>query len=220
MAKSRILSQYSQDPSDMHPYISTRAYRRYGYCLLFLSTFAMVTYHIIRSPEVASKKTYPITGPKSYTFSTPSNFSPVAITSNNPTNEERCISFPRSMLDIVQPVLKLGHSESRARVDAQLETSSACFNDSDLLVFSDLSDVIGGITVQDVMRELPESYHSHQDMQGYITQKDRSHQGLSLKHRAKIDGWAFDKYKFLPMIEQAYLSRPNKPFYFFFEADT
>ncbi|CAM1509026.1 Fc.00g027650.m01.CDS01 [Cosmosporella sp. VM-42] len=160
--------------------------------------------------------------PEFYPFTTTSSFFPVQIDPTDKTTEELCATFPKYLLETIQPVLKMGHGENAAKVEAQFDSVSACFSKDDLLVFSDLDEKVRGHDVIDILADLPVDYYENSDFQNYIWQKEMKANGtLKEKEAAKrIDGWILDKYKFLPMVERAWKMKPNKPFYFFFETDT
>lgn len=161
--------------------------------------------------------------PEIYPYSTTSSFFPAAVDPKGKTADELCKTFPKHMLNYVQPVLKMGHGEDRAKIEAQLDSASACFGNDDLLIFSDLSETIRGYDIIDILADLPVSYRDNVDFQSYVWQKEMKENGTLDKDEEatkRIDGWHLDKYKFLPMVERAWISKPNKAFYFFYETDT
>ncbi|KFG85474.1 hypothetical protein MANI_011751 [Metarhizium anisopliae] len=165
------------------------------------------------------------TGPAAYSFKSASRFSPV--TFDDPEGMSRhdlCASFPSYLLNHVQPVLKIGHSENKERLDASFSSVSSCFNTDDLLVISDLDEVVHGHQAIDVLADLPADYYNldnNPSFRNYTAQKEMRNNGtLNEETQTAIDGWILDKYKFLPMVERAWLAKPDKAFYFFYEADT
>jgi hypothetical protein len=164
-------------------------------------------------------------GPETYSFNSTSRFNPV--TFDHPehlSKDDLCASFPKHLLNHVQPVLKIGHSENKERLDAHFKSVSSCFDKDDLLVISDLDEVVHGHRAIDVLADLPASYHDldkNPNFRHYLAQKEMRDNGtLNEKTQKGIDGWILDKYKFLPMLERAWLAKPGKAFYFFYEADT
>jgi hypothetical protein len=159
-----------------------------------------------------------------YSFSTTSSFFPVSIDPAQKTTSELCASFPKHLLQTIQPVLKLGHADAKDRIDAQFDSVSACFGKDELLVYSDLDEEVRGHQVIDVLADLPELYyHDNPDFINYIWQKEMRENGtldVDREATSRINGWRMDKFKFLPMIERAWRTKPNKDFYFFFETDT
>lgn len=162
--------------------------------------------------------------PEFYPFETTSDFFPVQIDAAGKTVDELCQTFPKHILKTIQPVLKMGHGENRAKIEAQLDSVSACFDKDDLLIYSDLEETIRGHHVHDILADLPASYYvDNPDFQHYIWQKEMQANGTLDHDKAatgRINGWILDKYKFLPMIERAWKTKPNRDFYFFYETDT
>lgn len=166
--------------------------------------------------------------PKYHQWDTVSEFRPVSQDVSDATPiEELCRTFPRHLTDhMIQPVLKMGHNEKRDRVEAQLESVSACIDD--LLVVSDAEETLYGHEVIDVIAELPAAYHFENDHFVNYTKIHNQYQKNDREPTTNpneeapptLDGWLLDKYKFLPMIERAWLLRPNKRWYFFYETDT
>ncbi|KAG6242792.1 hypothetical protein E4U25_002905 [Claviceps purpurea] len=164
-------------------------------------------------------------GPDEYIFSSTSRFAPLTVDdAATASNEDLCASFPKYMSNIIQPVLKVGHSENQERLAAHFNTTSSCFTKDELLVVSDLDEVIHGHRTVDVLGDLPAGYYNltkNPDFQHYISQRDMHKNGtLNEKTQKTIDGWILDKFKFLPMVERAWLARPDRAFYFFYEPDT
>jgi hypothetical protein len=197
-----------------------------------VSFCCMVAFFLSRDPSDSQLLSLPVLGhrPKSapadgYQFFTTTSFFPVNLDPTDRSLQELCDSFPRHMLNYVQPVLKMGYGEDRHKVDAQLETVSACFAPGDLLIFSDLDESLRGHAVVDILADLPAPYFNlvdNPEMQHYVWQRAmRANGTLNTKEAStKINGWVLDKYKFLPMIQRAWLTKANKPFYFFYETDT
>lgn len=161
-----------------------------------------------------------------YPYETVSDYDPVSLDPANKSTADLCASFPKHLLSLVQPVLKIGHSEDRAKLDAQLDSVSACFQPDELLIFSDLDEPIRNHTAIDILANLPPKYYDQEynpDIASYLLQRELKKNGkLDQDKEAtkKIDGWKIDKFKFLPQIERAWLLKPNRPFYFFYETDT
>ncbi|KAF4970136.1 hypothetical protein FSARC_2733 [Fusarium sarcochroum] len=159
-----------------------------------------------------------------YSFSTTSYFYPVSVDPSGKTTEDLCATFPKHLLETIQPVLKMGHADTKERLDAQFDSVSACFGKDELLVYSDLDETVHGHQAIDVLADLPAIYYNdNPDFQNYIWQKEMRANGtldVDKEATARIHGWRMDKFKFLPMIERAWKMKPNKDFYFFFETDT
>jgi hypothetical protein len=140
---------------------------------------------------------------KNYNWETSSYFNPVSQDITNASAERLCESYPDHLLSLmVQPVLKLGHEENKARVEAQLSSVSACIKD--LLIFSDLEETIRGHQVYDILADLPATYRiNNPDFSHYTYMQELHAKGELDNHtegtkKLSIDGWAMDKYKFFP----------------------
>lgn len=161
-----------------------------------------------------------------YPYETASDYDPVSLDPSNRTTAELCATFPKHFLGLIQPVLKIGHSEDRAKLDAQLDSVSACFQPDELLIFSDLDERIRNHTAIDILANLPPKYYDEEynpDISSYLLQRELRKNGKLDEDKEatkKINGWKIDKFKFLPQIERAWLLKPNRPFYFFYETDT
>ncbi|KAK7946646.1 glycosyltransferase family 31 [Apiospora aurea] len=177
-----------------------------------------------KTPEQASPSEDGSGRPKFLPWETTSSFQPVSFPDIGAvTDDDLCRSFPQQKLaHLVQPVLKFGHGDQPARVESQLSSVSACLQD--LLIFSDYEETISGRHVYDVIATTPASYRrDNPDFINYLTLHGLNENGTVLKPgepRPEVNGWIIDKYKFLPMIEQAWALRPNKRWYFFYESDT
>ncbi|KAI5458590.1 hypothetical protein BGZ63DRAFT_362431 [Mariannaea sp. PMI_226] len=162
--------------------------------------------------------------PDYYPFPTLSDFYPVSVDIEGKTTKDLCATFPKHVLESIQPVLKMGHGENRTKIKAQFDSVSACFEQDDLLIFSDHEETIYGHEVIDILADLPAGYYEdNPDFVDYVWQKEMRANGTLDKDKeatARINGWRIDKYKFLPMVERAWRTKPNKDFYFFFETDT
>lgn len=162
--------------------------------------------------------------PEYYPFETTSQFFPVAMPVEDKTTKDLCASFPSYLTQRIQPVLKMGHGETRDKIVAQLDSVSACFTDEELLIFSDLDETIRGHTVIDILADLPESYRvGNPDFDNYLTMQAMRRNGTLDSDKnatAAINGWRLDKYKFLPAVERAWAMRPGRDWYVFYETDT
>ncbi|RYP20706.1 hypothetical protein DL765_002656 [Monosporascus sp. GIB2] len=157
-----------------------------------------------------------------YEWDTTSDFIPVSQDASGTSTEELCRSFPHHLVrHMVQPILKMGHTETRDKIEAQIGSVSACIND--LLIFSDLEETLHGHQVIDVLTDMPAVYHfDNEDFVNYTRIRHQQHQAHDpgSNDTWTIDGWRLDKYKFLPMVERAWMMRPGKRWYFFYETDT
>lgn len=134
--------------------------------------------------------------------------------------EELCASFPKHLLDEVQPALKTGHGVIDSRVRPQLQSVSACL--TNLLIFSDLDEECEGHQVIDVIADLPADHIEDNDQLGYYRSlRDLTANGsLAEADAVSRKGWQIDKFKFLAAVSRAWRMRPERRWYVFYEADT
>lgn len=153
----------------------------------------------------------------------PSEFNPVrmAVTEDT-TIAELCQSFPKALLKRIQPVLKVGHGDADDKLKAQMGSVSACFEPGELLVVSDFEeDIVGGHHTTDVLARLPRSHYNSTVFTKWASYENmQALRGDKTKFEGKVDGWAIDKYKFLPAVDVAWEKKPDKEFYVFYETDT
>lgn len=132
-----------------------------------------------------------------------------------PEQPDFCAGFPTHLLDHIQVVLKTGTGEL-AKNKAHLATVSSCI--TNLIVFSDLEEEVGHHHFIDVLANLSSSYAvDNPDFATYTAQKEAHSQGGVVGYSP--EGWRLDRFKFLPMVENAYEMRPNASWYVFIEAD-
>lgn len=159
-----------------------------------------------------------------YPFETTSQFFPISMDITRAKTADLCASFPSYLTQRIQPVLKMGHGESRDKIEAQLDSVSACFTADELLIFSDLDETVRGRAVIDILADLPESYrHDNPDFDGYLAMQAMRRNGtldVDATATRAINGWKLDKYKFLPGVERAWAMRPGRDWYVFYETDT
>lgn len=149
-----------------------------------------------------------------YSWKTPSFFPPLKGTHKGEPLD-LCKNFPIHLLDKVQIVMKTGTGES-AKTKAHLDTVSSCI--SNMLIFSDLEETIGGHRFIDILADLPPSYNNNNaDFAAYSAQKQAHAEGKPVGYSA--EGWKLDRFKFLPMVDKSYQMRPHADWYVFIEAD-
>ncbi|KAH7357561.1 hypothetical protein BKA66DRAFT_445594 [Pyrenochaeta sp. MPI-SDFR-AT-0127] len=141
---------------------------------------------------------------------------------------------PQSKLaDDVLVVLRTGATESLQKVPVHFRTTLRCV--PHFTVFSDFDEEIEGHPVQDVLRGVSEkTKQEHEDFKLYHHLQKHGRNGLktqqvitgmsgSLKGdylQTEKEGWRLDKWKFLPMIDQALEKKPDAKWFVFIEADT
>ncbi|KAM7191654.1 family 31 glycosyltransferase [Rhypophila sp. PSN 637] len=174
-------------------------------------------------------------------FDTTSSFHPVSYSeseSQSKSISDLCANFPHHITqNRIQAVLKIGHGECQDKLDAQLNSVSACFQPGELLIFSDLDEDLKTKHPPSNRRpfNLPSSYFDpYPHNEGQTTQAEEftnyeamialaKEGNLTTENdptRKDNTGWKLDKYKFLAEVERAWEMRPNKEWYVFYETDT
>lgn len=123
-------------------------------------------------------------------------------------------------LDDLVIVLKTGSTEIYEKLPIHLATTFVCV--ADFLIYSDLTQSVGSVQVRDalalVSRELREH---HPDLAQYRMLQQHVRSGADAAELKGEKSWGLDKWKFLPMISDAYrLFGDSKKWYVFIEADT
>ncbi|KAH8728354.1 hypothetical protein GQ44DRAFT_724361 [Phaeosphaeriaceae sp. PMI808] len=141
---------------------------------------------------------------------------------------------PQSQLaDDVLIILRTGATESREKVPVHFRTTLRCV--PHFVVFSDMDEEIEGVEIHNVLGGVSEKTRKeNEDFKLYRHLQDHGRRGLpnqkvvtSLSGSSQgdylqtdKDGWKLDKWKFLPMIEQAYQQKPDAKWFVFIETDT
>ena len=120
------------------------------------------------------------------------------------------------MLNDVQVVVKTGIGE-RHRLKTLLSTYLSCI--SNVLIISDADAVVDGKQVHNILADLPASYaRNNSDWTVYEKQNQAMAAGKPIGK--SHEGWKLDRFKFLPMVEYAYVRNPDAKWYVFIETDT
>lgn len=137
------------------------------------------------------------------------------------------------LVDDVLVVLRTGATQSREKVPVHLKTTLRCV--ANFVLFSDLEEEIEGHAVHDVLRGVSEATRKeHEDFKLYHHLQEHGRNGLADQKvinppsgsskgdylNTENDGWKLDKWKFLPMIDQAFEKMPNAKWFVFIEDDT
>ena len=122
-------------------------------------------------------------------------------------------------------IVKTGANELYEKLPTQLLTSLHCYDDEDLLFFSDLEQNLGLYTIHDALDNVTESVKiNNQHFDYYRTMQQYHKDGQSVntivREQTREAAWNLDKYKFLHMLEKSWKLRPNRKWYVYIEADT
>ncbi|KAK5118358.1 hypothetical protein LTR62_002872 [Meristemomyces frigidus] len=126
-----------------------------------------------------------------------------------------CTGFPSYQKPSIHVVLKTGASE-RDKTTTILSTLLSCT--PNITISSDVQDEINGTAVIDILATLPLTYAlNNPEWSTYETQKEAFKTGLPVPKTP--NGWKLDRFKFLPMVEQAFADHPDADWVLFTEAD-
>lgn len=132
-------------------------------------------------------------------------------------------------MDDVLVIMKTGVTEALEKVPVHLQTTLRCV--PHYAIFSDFEEQISGVRTHDVLRNVShEIKQTNPDFGIYNRVRVYGRKGLqesdlvkdvnSPSGKLKNPGWKLDKWKFLPMIDEALQIRPDAKWYYFMEADT
>ncbi|KAL2866467.1 glycosyltransferase family 31 protein [Aspergillus lucknowensis] len=137
--------------------------------------------------------------------------------SNAVSGDRRCQAF--SDPGNVVFVIKTGATEVYEKLPTQLLTTLGCVQD--FLLFSDLDERIGPYRLRDTLAGFNETLkETLPDFELYRMQHEFRRTGQDMASLKGEKAWKLDKYKFLHLVEQAWLERPGRDWYFFIETDT
>ncbi|KAL3487161.1 hypothetical protein BJX62DRAFT_10508 [Aspergillus germanicus] len=160
-----------------------------------------------------------------FTFGTESHPSYHAFYNYPP--KPRCPPLPG--IEDVLVVMKTGVTEALDKVPIHLKTTLRCI--PNYIIYSDFEEDIEGVTIHDAFRNVsPAVKESVADFQIYNRLQKRGREGLESQDFAdeansaigkpNNPGWKLDKWKFLPMVREAYTHKPDAKWFVFMEADT
>lgn len=132
-------------------------------------------------------------------------------------------------LDDVMVVIKTGATESLEKVPIHLRTTLECV--PHFAIFSDYEETIDGVRTYDVLRNISETTMKKEpEFEIYRRLQEVGREGLTDEEwgddtngplgKVNNPGWKLDKWKFLPMIDEALEVMPDAKWYVFLEADT
>ncbi|KAJ5937021.1 hypothetical protein N7466_003471 [Penicillium verhagenii] len=142
--------------------------------------------------------------------------------------EEQCGHLRRDMDDVLV-ILKTGATEAQEKVPVQLRTGLQCV--PHFAVFSDYEEVINGVRTYDILQNVSQAVMDKEpEFEFYKRLQEVGLEGLTEEDwgddtngpfgKVNNPGWKLDKWKFLPMAEEAMQVMPDAKWYIFIEADT
>lgn len=135
---------------------------------------------------------------------------------------------PLPGIEDVLVVLKTGITEAQDKVPVHIRTTLRCIPHK--LIVSDYEEDIAGLRTRDVFQNASDSVLAQRDFAIYLRAKAQGRAGLLQQDHTKVangpsgmmdnPGWKLDKWKFLPMVQEARAYRPEAKWFVFLEADT
>lgn len=200
-------------PQRTHPSMATlnvlagRLARRPGRILLLVVVFFFFAYTL-------KGRTRPPPQPV-HRAKTKSFFPPLEQKSANSIELDYCQNFPKALLSEVQVVLKVAAGETSVS-KAHLSTVTSCI--TNLIIVSEAEERLGDREVIDILAELPKSYEvNNLDFQAYINHKKAHSEGETKQESQR--SFKLDRFKYLPMVDKAYMTSPKAKWYVFLESD-
>lgn len=181
----------------------------------------LLVYYLFRSSPDTYVETPPVVEDHN-------NFtSPPPTTPPSDDHEAHC-HFVHGMEDVFV-VLKTGATEVQEKLPVHLQTTLRCL--PNYAVFSDFEEEVDGVRTHDTLRNIPdETKQSQPDFGIYNRLLTQGREGLSPVDWAddvkgpfgKPDnpGWRLDRWKFVPMVDEALRLRPDAKWYVFLEGDS
>lgn len=152
----------------------------------------------------------PVHHPKTKSF-----FPPLETKAANSIELDYCQNFPTKLLDEVQVVLKVSSSDT-SETKAHLSTVTSCI--TNLLIVGDREERLGDRQIIDILAELPKSYEKDNlDFQAYVEQRKAHIEGDTVRENSR--SFKLDRFKYLPMVDKAYISNPKAKWFVFLESD-
>lgn len=135
-------------------------------------------------------------------------------------------------LDDVFLIMRTGANEAPYKLPPHFNTTLRCMPQKSYGIWSDFEEDIDGHHVQDALSKVdPDIIANNSDFAYYRRLQNKGRAAFSDEQMAlwasapnsgggrDTPGWQLDKWKFLPLAEQAYHQRPDAKWYIFMEAD-
>ena len=118
-------------------------------------------------------------------------------------------------------IMKSGATELFDKLPEQLLTTMRCVDN--YMLFSDVEQDVGEYHVYSALGDVNDRHKDDNNDKVFafyrkLVELQEKHQDLS-KLTSRI-GWDLDKWKFIPMLHQAYKKQPDRKWYIFLEADS
>ncbi|KAJ5726279.1 uncharacterized protein N7483_007636 [Penicillium malachiteum] len=145
------------------------------------------------------------------------------------TGEPAPLCPPLPGVDDILVVMKTGVTESREKVPIHFSTTLRCI--PHYVIYSDFEEEIQGVQIHDALRTMDTGVTERvPDFDLYnrlkvlgregLEQDDFADEANSAIGKPNNPGWKLDKWKFLPMAQEALRYKPDAKWFVFMEADT
>ncbi|TKA23585.1 hypothetical protein B0A50_07419 [Salinomyces thailandicus] len=137
----------------------------------------------------------------------------------NGTASESCMDIPGA--DNIMVLLKTGATELYQKLPTHIVTTlGTCV--PHFMIFSDLAQNFADIPIHDAIAPVSKSFREHhEDFELYRKLQQYQSEGQDMHRLSGGGSWNLDKWKFLPMLHQAFESAgDNIEWFFLMEADT
>ncbi|EMC96054.1 hypothetical protein BAUCODRAFT_34821 [Baudoinia panamericana UAMH 10762] len=185
--------------------------------IIFLILVGLFLYHDQWLPDNLAYTTQPATlGTPTVGHSTTSHEGNVAETSSSASGS--CQDVPGA--DKVLVMLKTGATELYQKLPTHFVTTLTCV--PHFMIFSDMAQDFAGYPIHDAIASVGKQYREHHgDFELYRRLQQYQREGQDMGKLKGDGGWNLDKWKFLPMLHQAFKSAPDQIQWFvMIEADT
>ncbi|KAF3039238.1 hypothetical protein E8E11_001507 [Didymella keratinophila] len=187
--------------------LAARLMRRPGRILILVVLFTFIAFTL--------KGRRPAPPQPVHKAKTKSFFPPLEQRSANGIEIDYCQNFPKELLKEVQVVLKVAAGETAVN-KAHLSTVTSCIDN--LIIVSEAEERLGDRQVYDILAELPKSYEvNNLDFQAYVSHKKAHAEGETKQESQR--SFKLDRFKYLPMVDKAYITAPKAKWYVFLESD-
>ncbi|KAI7502533.1 glycosyltransferase family 31 protein [Hortaea werneckii] len=141
-----------------------------------------------------------------------------ATNTSAPDEPESCLSVRGA--DNVLIMLKTGATELYQKLPTHFMTTFTCV--PHFMIFSDLAQNFADIPIHDAIAPISSHFRDHhEDFELYRKLQQYQREGQNLHALSGSGGWNLDKWKFLPMLHQAFESAPDHiEWFLLMEADT
>ncbi|KAJ5780417.1 hypothetical protein N7457_005577 [Penicillium paradoxum] len=135
---------------------------------------------------------------------------------------------PLPGIENILVVMKTGVTESKEKVPVHFKSTLRCI--PHYVIYSDFAEEIEGVQIHDVLQNMDSAAKRNPDFDFYhrivkygrkgLEQQDFADEANSAIGKPNNPGWKLDKWKFLPMAQEALRYKPDAKWFVFVEADT